>query len=176
MNQEELIAELRQQKNSAFRLLYASYYPLIEKHVLRNTGTRDEAQDVFQETLVVLLEKVPADNFSFTSSVRTYVMAVAKNIWLKKLREKKNLLPISEGTGFEDLSFAAWEEKENQQHAKHLLQRIFSRVSRHCYRLLALTFFKGASRDELVHELGYKNNHTFDNQKYKCLEQARKIN
>ena len=38
------------------------------------------------------------------------------------------------------------------------------------------TVFHGheLNKEKLIEEMGYRNTHTFDNQKYKCLEQARK--
>ena len=44
-----------------------------------------------------------------------------------------------------------------------------------CYKLLRLLFFFAPARGEALawQLLGYKNAHSLDAQKYKCLEQAR---
>ena len=76
----------------------------------------------------------------------------------------------------EELTLAEWEQKEQRKLQRNRLQRIFEKLTRHCVIFLTKTFLSGASRERLIAEMGYKNAHTFDNQKYKCLEQARKNN
>lgn len=169
----DTVTALRERNNAAYTLLYTFYYPSIEKFVTRNSGTTADAEDVFQETIIVLLDKVPREDFVLTSSIKTYIHAVASNIWLKRLRQAKRAASLHLDYELVDMSLAEWEEKESQT-KRTVLQRIFGRMTRHCVVFLTKTFLSGASREKLIEEMGYRNAHTFDNQKYKCLEQARK--
>jgi RNA polymerase sigma factor (sigma-70 family) len=174
MEENQVVTDLKKRDNAAYKLLYSFYYPTIENFVKRNSGTAADAQDVFQETIIVLLDKVPKEDFMLTSSIKTYIVAVAQNIWLKRLREAKRLTRIETDYDLEDMSLAEWEQKEESRAKRNTLQRVFQKISRHCLIFLTKTFLTGASREMLVAEMGYRNTHTFDNQKYKCLEQARK--
>jgi RNA polymerase sigma factor (sigma-70 family) len=176
MTDNQTLKELRNRNNAAYSLLYTFYYPDIERFVKRNSGTSADAEDIFQETIIVLLDKVPKKDFILTSSIKTYITAVATNIWLKRLREAKRVTHLEMDYELEDMSLAEWEEKENSSLQRNILQRVFERLTRHCVVFLTKTFLKGVSREKLIEEMGYKNSHTFDNQKYKCLEQARKNN
>ncbi|MFZ6011913.1 MAG: RNA polymerase sigma factor [Bacteroidota bacterium] len=172
----DTLAALQSQNNGAYKLLYSFYYSGIEKFIKQNNGTSADAEDVFQETIIVLLEKVPKEDFVLTSSIKTYITAVAQNIWLKRLRNARRLTRLEVNYELEDLTLAEWEQKEEKLNQRNLLQRIFERLTRHCVVFLTKTFLSGASREQLIAEMGYRNSHTFDNQKYKCLEQARKNN
>ncbi len=174
MNDAQIVSDLKNHNNAAYNLLYSFYYPTIERFVKRNSGTSDDAKDVFQETIIVLLDKVPKEDFVLTSSIKTYIFAVASNIWLKRLRDAKKLTKLEDDFDLEDLSFSTWEQKEESKVKHNLIQRMLNKVTRHCYHFLAKTFLSGATREKLIEEMGYRNSHTFDNQKYKCLEQARK--
>ena len=174
MDEIQTINNLKKRDNAAYQLLYSFYYPAIENFVKRNSGTPADAQDVFQETIIVLLDKVPKEDFIMTSSIKTYIIAVASNIWLKRLREAKKVTRFEMNYELEDLSLAEWEMKEESKMQGNRLQRIFERLTRHCVIFLTKTFLSGVSREKLIEEMGYRNAHTFDNQKYKCLEQARK--
>jgi RNA polymerase sigma factor (sigma-70 family) len=176
MDENQTIKELGKRNNAAYDLLYSFYYPGIEKFVKKNSGTSADAQDVFQETIMVLLDKVPKKDFILTSSIKTYITAVASNIWLKRLRDAKRITRLDLNYELEDMSLAEWEQKEEGRVQRNLLQRVFEKMTRHCVIFLTRTFLSGASREKLMEEMGYKNSHTFDNQKYKCLEQARKNN
>lgn len=170
------LAALQSRNNAAYKLLYSFYYPGIERFVKANNGTSADAEDVFQETIIVLLEKVPKEDFKLTSSIKTYIRAVAQNIWLKRLRDAKRVTRLDLNYELEDMTLAEWEEKEEAAIHRNFIQRILERMTRHCVVFLTKTFLSGASREQLIEEMGYRNPHTFDNQKYKCLEQARKNN
>jgi RNA polymerase sigma factor (sigma-70 family) len=175
MEDSQIVSSLKKRDNAAYNLLYTFYYPTIERFVIRNSGSHADAQDVFQETIIVLLDKVPKKDFILTSSIKTYIFAVASNIWLKRLRDAKKFSEINRTHDqLEDLSLSEWEQREAQKVQRNKLQRIFQKITRHCFIFLTKTFITGASREQLIQALGYKNSHTFDNQKYKCLEQARK--
>jgi RNA polymerase sigma factor (sigma-70 family) len=176
MNESEVLADLKKRNNAAYNLLYTFYYPSIERFVKRNNGTAADAEDIFQETIIVLLDKVPKKDFVLTSSIKTYILAVASNLWLKRLRDTKQVTALEPEYDLEDLMLAEWERKEDHRLKRNVIKRIFSRISRHCVIFLTKTFLRGASREKLIEEMGYRNTHTFDNQKYKCLEQARKNN
>jgi RNA polymerase sigma factor (sigma-70 family) len=175
MEDSQIVSNLKKRDNAAYNLLYTFYYPIIERFVTRNNGSVADAQDVFQETIIVLLDKVPKKDFILTSSIKTYIFAVASNIWLKRLRDAKKFTEINnDHDQLEDLSLSEWEQREDQRVQRNKLQRILQKITRHCFVFLTKTFITGATRDQLIQALGYKNSHTFDNQKYKCLEQARK--
>src|SRR5579864_2782986 len=82
-----LINSLVDQKEGAFEALYQQYYPSVKYFVLHTSGTTQDAEDVFQEAMVVLLGKLRAEDFILTSSLKTYLFAIAQNIWLKRKRD-----------------------------------------------------------------------------------------
>ena len=78
---------LKANDNNAYEILYKFYYPSVKHFIIKNNGSIDDAKDIFQETLCVLLEKVSKDDFNLTSSLKTYIFAISSNLWLKRLRE-----------------------------------------------------------------------------------------
>ena len=85
----DLLPGLQARQNAAYAQLYAQCYPAIERHVCRHSGTAAEAQDVFQETLLVLLARLGRPGFALTASLNTYVFAIATRLWLKRLARRK---------------------------------------------------------------------------------------
>ena len=51
------------------RYLYTAFYPSIRRLILTNTGTEEDAKDIFQEVLIVLYRKVKEDEFILSSSL-----------------------------------------------------------------------------------------------------------
>src|SRR5690606_32505039 len=86
---------LRSGNTSAYEWVYKKYYPSISRFILQNNGNEGDAEDIFQESIVVLYQKVTTPDFQLTSALKTFLFSIAKNLWLKKLRDEKLVL-ISE--------------------------------------------------------------------------------
>ncbi len=174
MQDTQIIAEIRQRNNAAFEIVYKFYYPTVENFVRKNSGTTDDAKDVFQETVLVLLDKIPQADFELTSSLKTYIFSIASHIWLKRLRQASKTVNAAFPQGVAEDSISALEQHEDSFLKANLIKRIFMQVTKPCVRLLSHVFLNEIKREILMIQFGYKNTHSFDNQKYKCLEQARK--
>src|SRR5688572_1434850 len=88
----QLLEQLKTGDSASFQLLYKFYFPSVASYIKQNTGSKQDAEDIFQEAILVLLQKVRQPDFVLTSALKTYLYAVAKNLWLKRLRERKLVL------------------------------------------------------------------------------------
>src|SRR5690606_35575533 len=80
-----IINGIREGDNLAIQQLYQLHFPPIAKMIINNRGSREEAQDVFQETVMVLYDKITRDDFVLSSRLQTFLYAVSKRLWLKHL-------------------------------------------------------------------------------------------
>lgn len=55
-----------------------------------HSGTETDAEDLFQDGLDMMWRKVNDETFQLTSGFGTYFYAVCHNLWMKKLRRRKN--------------------------------------------------------------------------------------
>ncbi len=58
---ELLLANLKSGNGKAYQVLYNEYYSSVARLVINNNGTIDDAKDLFQDTLIVLLNKLKKD-------------------------------------------------------------------------------------------------------------------
>src|SRR5450631_2711933 len=58
---------------------------MIQTLVINNSGTSDDARDIFQEAIIVLYEKAKSGSFELHAQLKTYIYAVSRRLWLKKL-------------------------------------------------------------------------------------------
>ena len=169
---QQLVAQLRANLPEGFSFLYRHSYPGVERYVRQNHGTTDEAKDVFQDTLLILLTNVREPDFQLTASLKTYVFSISKHLWLKHLKQKTRLTPMETS----ELAEKADEppSASASSSAFDVLRAVLASATARCLALLTALFFQKKSIDTLVDEAGYANRHTAQNQKYKCLEQARR--
>ncbi|WP_298423190.1 RNA polymerase subunit sigma [uncultured Kordia sp.] len=63
--------------------LYAKNYYGVETYILKNSGTKDNAKDIFQHGLLVLYTLLKKDKLQ-VSSFDNYLFSVCKNLWIKQ--------------------------------------------------------------------------------------------
>ena len=158
--------------NKVFAKIYTDYFSSVEKFVIVNNGNKSDAEDLFQETSIILLKKLEEDNFILTAKLKTYLMAIAKNLWYKRIRDKKEFPGTAENYFYEfydDLDFYIEKEKSNLEKLFYLM----GRISKHCNRLINDIFFKAIPIEEIQQNYGYSSKHNAQNQKHKCLKQIK---
>ena len=170
-----LLDKLKTEDNSSFELLYKFYFPTIATYIKQNLGNNEDAEDVFQETIVILLQKVRQSDFILTSSLKTYLYAVAKNLWLKRLRDNKIRIVDNE------LSLTTYKteteifEIEPEKSREEKVENWLLKITRNCQDILKALFFYEVPMDSLMVKMGWKNKHTASNQKHKCIQQIKEV-
>ena len=172
----QLLEQLRQNERVAYLHLYDRCFPALARYILRNQGTREDSEDNFQESMMVLLHRIRSNDFQLQSALKTYLFAINRNLWLKKLRERK--ITLTESLTEEEESFSAEDPlpltETPAEESENFLSKLFENITGHCVILMTRIFLKQQTPESLIQELGYKNSHTFQNQKYKCINQLRK--
>ena len=79
---------LRRNDPAAMRALYKAHFPAVRQYVLQNSGTVSDAQDVFQEAVIVLWMSAKQDRLSTgtENGPGGFLFRVAKNKWLDVVR------------------------------------------------------------------------------------------
>jgi len=91
---QEILDDLKGSNQKAFAVLYKLYYPTIKLFVLRNSGQEADAEDLFQDAMIILVEKLRKQEFYLTASLKNYVVAIVKHLWFKKMRNLYRELPL----------------------------------------------------------------------------------
>jgi RNA polymerase sigma factor (sigma-70 family) len=168
-----LLEQLKKEDNASFELLYKLYFPSINSYIKQNMGNSDDAADIFQEAIIVLLQKVRQPDFVLTSSLKTYLYAIAKNIWLKRLRNNK-IMSLEEFEEYqtepENFSNEITPEKTKDEKVTSWL----TRITDNCQQILKAIFYYRIPMESLMEKMGWKNKHTASTQQYKCIQQVKR--
>lgn len=147
---------------------YKENLPKIIKLILKNSGDKEDAEDVFQDALVFVYQKLNENKLHLTCTLSTYTYAVCRNIWMNKLRRKSKM--ISSEDYLKDIScdsisiFEEFEKKEKQ----FLFQKHFLRLGESCQKILLL-FFNGKSMLEISKIMNYSPGYT-RKKKFECTK------
>src|SRR5258708_28379749 len=87
----ELIAAIgdKSSLNKAILFLYQQYSESTGSFIIHYGGSQQDAEDVFQETVVSIIEIVKKGKYRMEASIKTFLVSVAKNIWLNELKRRE---------------------------------------------------------------------------------------
>ena len=166
---------IRRGDEEALVRLYRSNRKAIEAFVAKNNGSHDDAEDLLQEALVILWERVRAGRFEYNAKLNTFLYATVKNIWLRRLARQRREIP---STG--DLPQMAnqdpsiLEELIESEQAK-LIQDALNKLGEPCRKLLLLFYWEELSMEEIAQEMGFANAKTVKSKKYQCKKALEKL-
>lgn len=171
----QFLQGLRTGNNEAMTALYKKYYNIVLKIVVNNSGTSDAAQDIYQETIIVLYENALKPGFELNCQLQTYIYSVAKRLWLKQLKKNGQTFLMKEDEEgeladvSEDMSF--YHQRENDfEKITHSLESL----GEPCATLIKDFYVQKMSMDDIAEKFGYTNADNAKNQKYKCLQRLKK--
>lgn len=162
-------------QDKAFRRLY-KYYPKVEKHILINSGSKEEALDIFQDALVVLYQKVSDPKFSVDTEIKIdgFLINTCKLLWSNELRKKKVRKGDDSGLGSLEFEDDIAEQIEKEEKFK-VMEDIIKKLGQKCKSILEMFYYKSSSMESIAKKFGYKTVKSAKVQKYKCMENARKL-
>lgn len=84
----EIIECLRNRQSYVVHYLSDRYMPMIRLMVNHKGGTYEDARDIFQDGLIIMLEKLDDKKFALTCKFRTFLYCVCENLW-KSVLDKR---------------------------------------------------------------------------------------
>lgn len=171
----EIILGILNDSKETLNRLYTAYFPMVLQLVLKNNGNEDDAKDVFQESVIVLYNKVKSGNFELNSKLKTFLYSVCRRLWLKRLnaqsRTVRNIQDFSEIIAVED-DLEKHEEKDRQF---AIMESALNQLGEPCKTIIEDYYIQNRSMQEICEKFGYTNADNAKTQKYKCLQRLKKI-
>lgn len=160
-----------------FKALY-DYYPMVKSLVLKNSGTEEDAKDLFQNALIIFYKKAIDRDFVLTSKISSYIYAVCDNNWKKKLtrdksRHHSDINDLQERTHAEEMIVDM--DNQNIPSIKDTVDELLETIGEPCKSILVMHEYQKLNMKQITEALGYANEHTTRQQKYKCIQKLKKL-
>ncbi len=162
----------KQSENAILQQVYLQNRSVVLDFVKKNSGSLEEAKDVFQETMMAFYENVKQQKFKGESAISSYVYSIARFIWLNKLKRKDTGQRIISEQKVEEtepgfLPILLKKEKEQQ------VLQLFNQLGSDCRKVLVLNIYQQCSMKEVAEAMQYENEQIARNKKYKCLKKLK---
>lgn len=147
--------------------IYERYLPGIIRYVQSNSGSRDDARDIFQEAIMVVYKKCASGSFELRVPLETYLFVVCRNLWRSHLRKAQPVV-LDESGQWEDPDEDILRIMEAQL-KEQLFYRHFKTLGERCKRILEL-FFQKTPMKMIAQMLGTSESYV-KKRKHICKEQ-----
>jgi RNA polymerase sigma factor (sigma-70 family) len=173
---EDLIRGLTNNEAIFLRALYRMNYPMVLNFVINNSGSADDARDIFQDAVVVLYNNLNDQAFELRCRLKTYLYSVCRRLWLNELKAKRKFVgDVYDYEEFIEIETVEEEKFHENENKFQLIQQSLQMLGEPCATILKDFYVNNASMNEIVEKMGYTNSDNAKNQKYKCLQRLKKI-
>lgn len=179
-SEQDILSLLAEGDRTATMRVYKQHSPTITHWVKQNGGDSTDAEDVYQEAMIILFEKAQSTEFRLTCKIGTYLFAISKHLWYKRLT-KAGQMPVKPFDQNEDdtTNEKIYDDEINIHHERELhyeqLTIAMNKIGEPCQSLLKAFYNEGKSMTEIAQIFHYTNPDNAKTQKYKCLGRLKKI-
>lgn len=173
-----LLEGISQGDTKAIAEVYRLYHKIWVRWLIGQGGQEADADDIFQDALLIVYEKAQLPEFCLTSKLSTYLFSIGKRLWYKKIG-KYSKMDLKNEFGEDDLNTNEYEDAiqdfEEKETQLELLERALETLGEPCSSLLKAFYIDGLNMQEMAQKFNYTNADNAKNQKYKCLNRLKKI-
>ncbi len=157
--------------------LYDRYYEELELFLFKNGGTKQDAEDVFQEGITRFIKVVLSGKFRFEATIKTYLFTAWVNHWgyLNKKRGKDKERDENYYYGNLQSSKTVLKDIEESER-EELTLKFFDNIGDKCKDVLYAFYYQGLSYKEMISRFpGYSDEQVLRNKKHACIKKLKSL-
>lgn len=153
------------------QFIYKNFYSKINFFIKKNSGDDDDANDIFQEAIIIIYRKLKANELVLDCTFETYLYSVCRFLWLKQLEKRKlEKEKIKDNHDYnEDIYDEGLEKVADLNERYRLYQKHFINLGKDCQKVLQLYFDKVPLKN-IAQIMGFKSEKYAKKRKFKCKE------
>ena len=167
-SKESIVNGFTEHDTYFLEMVYKDVYPSVRHFIQQNSGNKHDAKDIFQDGMIIVLNKVKNDNFDLCCSFKTFIFSVCKHVWLKKLRGQGF---VDNGLQDEDV-FSEEDYFEIDQENRYLeeyklFKRHYYKMGKLCQRIIKLVI-KGDKPKKIAFNMDFSSEGTLRQKLMNC--------
>lgn len=176
-NQENLntffLEGIRENNSAVIEQIFDRFRPGIRQHIQRNSGSREDADDIFMDALEVIFRKVKTNSLELNCAFYTYLFEICKRLWLKKIRKKKlkNEVRIETWQASTMGEEPVIEMEKTERYG--LYREKFELLQEDCRKILDLHLIQNRPMVEIARMMGHKSAGYTYKRKHICKERLK---
>ncbi len=178
----ELLQDIANSQKSISERAFQRVYNNCKKKCLGflkiNGAPVDEAEDIYQDAVIVFYEKVLDKSYTQQSSIQVYLNSICRYHWLNRIRDNREI-QTPEDFDF-DKSITDWhipydgEKEEKINRIEQALQKM-KEAGGNCYSILYGFFYEKKSMEDIAQAFNYTDADNAKQQKARCQKRLKEM-
>ena len=176
LNDDAKILDLMKKgDDDALVMIYQQNRKAIVSLVIKNNGNNDDAEDVLQDSVIILWERVRSGRFEYTAKLSTFLFAIAKNVWSRKRVRRQRETPSEFQNDVLKSDDVSQLEMMIESERSKTVATALEELGDPCKTLLLLYYWEEKSQEDIASQMGFANAATVKSKKYTCKKMLEKI-
>ncbi len=177
----QTLAAIKSGNPKVLEQLYNEYRRPFMLWVVQNYKCdEDTAIEIYQKAFTVFYFNVKSGKLAeLTSSLKTYLFAIGKNLFHERQRDKTlQVIHIDEvinTSAVQDQIDNSILEHYQNAHQREFVRQLLNKIGDPCRKILSLLFIDGLGHKEVVEEMGYSDERVVRKRKSLCLKTLREM-
>ncbi len=153
---QRFITGLLQNDTALVREIYSQFSGKVKNYIVQNSGSEDDAADIFQESLIDIYQQARHKGLQLTCPFEPFLLLVCKRKWLNELKKRGRQGVTKEPDTVFDLGedvFALAEQLQLQEDKATLFMAMFKKLGERCREIINKCL-GNKPQDEVAEELG----------------------
>jgi RNA polymerase sigma factor (sigma-70 family) len=167
-------AILNGEEDKVLDYLYTYINPKVVQFVCANSGTTEEAHDIFQDAVLIFCKEVKIKRFKPEHGVGAFIFTVCRNLWINKAKRKyRHYESLNNDYKFESSSNVEGEFISEER--SKILRDLLDQLGERCKELLIYSAYHGLSMRQIAEKMNFASENAAKTRHYKCKQKLLKI-
>lgn len=171
---DRYIQGIRQRDERVLIEIYSKYSDAVYRRIKGLGGSYDDAQDAFQEALIVIYNKSQAGEIVIHTTFEAYLKKVCHYLYINKRRKKDESTVTIPDAGTLVSEALPLDEELVRQERQNLFEEAFKQLGEQCQRVLGL-YFQKVSMKAIQAQLGFVSEEATRTKKYRCQKKLEEL-
>lgn len=176
-NKAEILKAIKSgEHNKVLSFLYDSPLKKVRQYVMKNNGTKDDANDIFQDAVIIFFNQVRNNKFEEKYDIDGYIFSISRNLWIDKIRRDSKMVNYEYPDQYKD-------ESDHTNHLDDLISKeksnamgiVFKKLDDKCQKILTYVIYEKMSMKQICEKMGYSSEDVAKTNHYRCKQALTKI-
>jgi len=176
LSRNEVLLRLKNRDRATIELIYKCLFPGICNWVIINSGTREDAEDMFHDSLLSIMIKLDSQMPNLTCDFSTFFISICRHKWFQILYRRKKIVPLMADcveTPLTDMNdLLDMEDIEDQKY--HAFTEALHELDSKSQAVMEASL-NGKSNEEIAVEMGFINPQAVADKKKNCKKKLIRI-
>jgi RNA polymerase sigma factor (sigma-70 family) len=173
--EDQIISGIRKGDREVLKYVYNLCYSSVQLFVVKNSGSVEEAKDVFNVALSHFYVTLYQTDFVLKCPVKTFIYSIARKVWHKKLVEKRKDLNFAKHTEEYIEMSDVFDAMEKRNKLCNSIDDSFKILGEPGRTIVSDYFYKNVSAQEIANKMNYTSPEQAMEKVLKFIEKLKSI-